>query len=75
MIQQVKAMVDAEGRVLLLGELRVGGPRQALLVVFDEPPSDDTWPGEAALLAEHALAEDWLRPEEEAAWSHLQPEK
>jgi hypothetical protein len=31
-------------------------------------------PGEAALLAEAALA-DWSRPEEDAAWSHLQPEK
>jgi hypothetical protein len=28
--------------------------------------------GEAALLAEPALAEDWSRPDEEAAWSHLQ---
>ena len=32
-------------------------------------------PGEAALLAEGALAVDWLRPEEDAAWSHLQPGK
>ena len=30
-------------------------------------------PGEAALLAEPALAENWSRPEEEAGWSHLQP--
>jgi hypothetical protein len=29
---------------------------------------------ETALLAEPALAEDWSRPEEDAAWSHLQPE-
>ena len=27
---------------------------------------------ETALLSEAALAEDWNRPEEEAAWSHLQ---
>ncbi len=33
----------------------------------DEPPLN-----EAALLSEAALAEDWGRPEEEAAWSHLQ---
>ncbi len=31
--------------------------------------------GDAALLAESALAEDWLRPEEDAAWAHLQPAK
>jgi len=28
---------------------------------------------ELALLSEAALAEDWLRPEEDAAWAHLQP--
>jgi len=33
--------------------------------------SDET-PNEAALLAEAALAVDWLRPEEDAAWSYLQ---
>jgi len=27
---------------------------------------------EATLLSEQALAEDWLKPEEEAAWTHLQ---
>ena len=32
-------------------------------------------PGETALLAEAALAVDWSRPEEDAAWSHLQPGK
>lgn len=30
---------------------------------------------ETALLAEAALAADWSRPEEDAAWSHLQPVK
>ncbi|MCI0486973.1 MAG: type II toxin-antitoxin system PemK/MazF family toxin [Blastocatellia bacterium] len=30
---------------------------------------------ETALLSEHALAEDWMRPEEDEAWSHLQPER
>jgi hypothetical protein len=29
---------------------------------------------ETALLSEAALAEDWNRPEEDAAWSHLQPD-
>jgi hypothetical protein len=28
--------------------------------------------GECALLSEASLAADWLRPEEDAAWSHLQ---
>jgi hypothetical protein len=43
-----------------------------LVTVLEEPAAV---PGEAALLAEAALAVDWLRPEEDAAWSHLQPGK
>ena len=72
MIQTVEAVIDAAGRVQLLGEVRIDGPRRALLTVLDEPAAV---PGEAALLAEAALAVDWLRPEEDAAWSHLQSEK
>jgi hypothetical protein len=29
-------------------------------------------PNEAALLSEDALAQDWNRREEDAAWAHLQ---
>jgi hypothetical protein len=69
MIQTVEAVVDAGGRVRLLGDIRVAGPRRALVTVLEEPAAV---PGEAALLAEPALS-DWDRPEEDAAWSHLQP--
>ena len=67
MIQTVEAIVDPEGHVQLLSELHITGPRRALLTVLEEPA---IIPGEAALLAEPALA-DWLRPEEDKAWSHL----
>ena len=36
--------------------------------VTEEEPNNDG----ISLLSEAALAEDWDRPEEEAAWSHLQ---
>jgi hypothetical protein len=72
MIQTVEAVVDGQGRVRLLGSVQVDGLRRALVTVLDEPA---TVPGETALLAEAALAADWNRPEEDAAWSHLQPEK
>ena len=72
MIQTVEAVVESDGRVRLLGEVHVAGPRRALVTVLDEPTAV---PGEAALLAEAALAVDWNRPEEDAAWSHLQPGK
>ncbi len=72
MIQTFEAVIDAAGRVQLLAEVHVDGPRRALVTVLEEPAAV---PGEAALLAEAALAEDWLRPEEDAAWSHLQSAK
>lgn len=70
MIQTVEAVVDIAGRVRLLGEVQVSGPRRALVTILEEPAAI---PGETALLAEAALAVDWLRPEEDAAWAHLQP--
>ena len=72
MIQTVEAVIDSSGRVRLLGEVHIGSPRRALVTVLEEPAPV---PGEAALLAEAALAADWSRPEEDAAWSHLQPGK
>jgi hypothetical protein len=72
MIQTIEAVVDANGHVQLLGEVCVSSPRRALVTVLEEPAAI---PGEAALLAEAALAVDWNRPEEDAAWSHLQPGK
>ena len=72
MIQTVEAVVDATGQVRLLGEVQVDAPRRALVTVLEELA---VVPGEAALLAEPALAADWARPEEDAAWSYLQPAK
>ena len=72
MIQTVEAVIDAEGRVRLLRPIQVDGIRRAFVMVLDEPPEI---PGEMALLSEAALAADWNRPEEDAAWSHLQPAK
>jgi hypothetical protein len=72
MIQTVEAVIDAEGKVELLEPIRVTGRTRALVTILDEPPGVA---GESALLAEAALAEDWNRPEEDAAWAHLQSEQ
>jgi len=53
MIQTVEAVVDASGKVRLLGEVSVPGPRRALVTVLEEPA---VVPGEVALLAEPALS-------------------
>lgn len=70
LIQTVEAIVDKNGRVRLLGEVHVSSPRRWLVTVLEEPAAV---PGEAWLLAESALAADWSRPEEDAAWTQLQP--
>ena len=71
MLQAIEAVIDKEGRVRLLSPIRLPTARRAIVTILEEE-----WIGrvpETALLSEAALAEDWGRPEEEAAWSHLQP--
>ena len=73
MIQTVEAVIDPQGRVCLLEAVQLNGPRRALVTILEEEPVEVAH--ETALLSEAALAEDWNRPEEDAAWSYLQPEK
>jgi hypothetical protein len=72
-IRTVEAIIDERGQVRLLENVAVGTPRRALVTVLDEEPAGII--PETALLSEPALAEDWNRPEEDAAWSHLQSGK
>ena len=77
MLQTVPAEIDASGEVRLLEQIVLDGPRRALVTILDQhvaespPPSDR----DSAILSQDALAQDWNRPEEDAAWSHLQPGK
>ena len=73
MPRTVEAVVDEGGNVLLLEDVRLPAARRALVTILEEPPALHV--SETALLSEAALAEDWGRPEEDAAWSHLQPER
>ena len=63
----VPAEIDENGNVKLLGKLAISSKRRALVTILDE--GEDV--SETALLSEPALAEDWNRPEEDVAWSHL----
>ena len=67
-IRTLEAVVDPDGNVRLLETVHLAGPRRALVTILDDAPRSE----ETALLTERALA-DWNRPEEDAAWSHLQP--
>jgi hypothetical protein len=64
----VEAVIDEQGNVKILQPFPFQGARRALVIVLDEPALPVA---ETALLSEAALAEDWLRPEEDEAWSYL----
>lgn len=70
MIRTVEAIIDKKGVVRLLESVDLPGTRRALVTILEDEPVAHT--NETALLSEAALAEDWDRPEEDAAWSHLQ---
>ncbi|MBK7677095.1 MAG: hypothetical protein IPJ27_21420 [Candidatus Accumulibacter sp.] len=72
MIQTVEAVIDPQGNVRLLEPVHVRASRRVLVTILDDEPAVAS---ETTLLSEAALAIDWNRPEEETAWSHLQPER
>ncbi|MFI3217525.1 MAG: hypothetical protein QX189_00145 [Methylococcales bacterium] len=69
MLQTIEVHIDAKGHIQLTEPLPPLFQGRALLTLL-EPINH-----EAALLSEQALATDWLKPEEEAAWAHLQSDK
>lgn len=73
MIRTVEAVIDEQGIVHLLESIHLPAARRALVTILEEEPA--TRDHETALLSEAALAADWDRPEEDEAWSHLQPER
>ncbi len=68
MIRSVPVQVDANGEIHPAPG-SVIPPGHALLT-WQTPDSAET-----LLLSERSLAEDWLQPEEDAAWAHLPPAK
>lgn len=69
MLQTIEAVIDEKGTLRLLTPIRLPKKRRAIVTILDEEPREDTF--NLALLSEAALAADWLRPEEEEAWLHL----
>ena len=70
MLRTIKALIEADGTIRLLETVSLGSPRQALLTILDDEEGDVAL--SSAVLGEAALAADWSRPEEDAAWAHLQ---
>ncbi|MFH0811907.1 MAG: hypothetical protein V2A69_03595 [Pseudomonadota bacterium] len=69
MLKSVEAIIEKNGEVRLQEPIHLSSPCRAIVTILDEK-SDVI--AETALLSEAALSEDWNRPEEEEAWSHLQ---
>lgn len=70
MIRTIEAIIDEHGAVRLLEPVHLPAARRALVTILEEEPALAA--DETALLSEAAHAADWNRPEEDAAWSHLQ---
>lgn len=70
-MKTVEAVIEPNGEVRLIEPVQVSSPRRALVTRLEEAPTMH----DAALLREAALAEDWNRAEEDAAWAYLQPGK
>ena len=66
-LKSIEATIDTNGEVHLLQPLKLDRAVKAVVTIL---PDDVE---ETALLSEPSLAEDWNRPEEDEAWSHLQP--
>lgn len=67
MLKSVEAIIETDGKINLIEPLRLGHSCRAIVTIIDEPDVPET-----ALLSQQTLAHDWERPEEDAAWSHLQ---
>ena len=65
MLRTVEAVIDEHGNIHLREPIHLATARQALVTILEDEPA------ETALLSEPSLAEDWDRPEEDVAWSHL----
>ncbi len=68
MIQTIEATIDEKVQIYLSESIKIKGVHRALVTVLDELPPKGI---ETMLLSEPSLAADWLRPEEEEAWSNL----
>ncbi len=70
MLTTIEVTIDKTGRLHSIEPKQIIKPGRALLTWL-EPDATH----EPALMAETALAQEWLNPKEDAAWAHLQQGK
>ena len=71
MSKVVEPIIEPAGKALRLEDVRLTESECALVTTLEDEPVSKA--SVTALLSEPSLAEDWNRPEEDEAWSHLQP--
>ena len=69
MLQTIEAFIDEKGNLKILESIKLPKKRRVIITIINEEPAEDAV--NLALLSEAALATDWLRPEEDEAWSQL----
>ena len=67
MLRTVEAVVEKDGSLRLLESIELRPGVRALVTLLSEEDAV-----EVSRLSEPALATDWNREEEDAAWAHLQ---
>ncbi len=72
MLRTIEAIIEPDGSVHLLQTVALPGTRRALITVLEES-ADEAAGDLTAPLSEPMLTQEWDRPEEDAAWAHLQP--
>ena len=68
MLRTFEAEIDERGQIRLLETISLPSACRVLVTILEPEAAV----GDTVLLSEPALAEDWNRLEEDAAWSHLQ---
>ena len=71
-LKSIEAIIERDGEIRLKEPIDLSNPCRAIVTILDEKV--ETIP-ETALLSEASLSEDWNRPEEDRAWSHLQKDQ
>ena len=69
MLQTIEAVTDEKGRLRIPEQIKLPKKRRVIITILNEEPTEEAF--NLALLSEAALAVDWLRPEEDEAWSNL----
>lgn len=67
MLKSIEATIEADGEIRLSESVRLPHACLAIVTIIEESDIPET-----ALLSEAVFGQDWNRPEEENAWSHLQ---